>query len=90
MFTNVTVDITIDIITDIRLYFCVDIQNLSEPSCYHEFCRLLARLKSNFQLGELVRCESYRDVIKMIAEFTVTSLQVMNGDRWVVSASLLQ
>ncbi|XP_067928160.1 exportin-7-like isoform X2 [Watersipora subatra] len=51
-------------------------QGLSEPSCYHEFCRLLARLKSNFQLGELVRCDSYRDVIKLVAEFTITSLQM--------------
>lgn len=29
-------------------------QDLSEPNNYHEFCRLLARLKSNYQLGELV------------------------------------
>lgn len=36
----------------------------------------MARLKSNFQLGELVRCDAYSSVIKMIAEFTVTSLQM--------------
>ena len=28
---------------------------LTDPSNYHEFCRLLARLKSNYQLGELVK-----------------------------------
>lgn len=55
---------------------CYFSQSLSEPSCYHEFCRLLARLKANFQLGELVRCEAYATVIKLVAEFTVTSLQV--------------
>ncbi|XP_032806398.1 exportin-7 isoform X1 [Petromyzon marinus] len=50
-------------------------QSLSDPNNYHEFCRLLARLKSNYQLGELVRVESYPDVIRLIANFTVTSLQ---------------
>ncbi|XP_076102861.1 exportin-7-like [Mytilus galloprovincialis] len=52
-------------------------QGLSDPSNYHEFCRLLARLKSNYQLGELVKVENYSDTIKRIAEFTVTSLQQM-------------
>jgi len=36
----------------------------------------LARLKSNYQLGELVKVDNYTEVIKLIAEFTVTSLQV--------------
>ncbi|KAK2159702.1 hypothetical protein NP493_1697g00009 [Ridgeia piscesae] len=51
-------------------------QGLSDPNNYHEFCRLLARLKSNYQLGELVKVDSYPQVIKQIAEFTVTSLQM--------------
>ncbi|CAH1784527.1 unnamed protein product, partial [Owenia fusiformis] len=51
-------------------------QGLSEPNNYHEFCRLLARLKSNYQLGELVKVDNYSEVIKHIAEFTVTSLQM--------------
>ncbi|RMB95165.1 hypothetical protein DUI87_28441 [Hirundo rustica rustica] len=37
--------------------------------------RLLARLKSNYQLGELVKVENYPEVIRLIANFTVTSLQ---------------
>ncbi|XP_064465819.1 exportin-7-B-like [Ornithodoros turicata] len=49
---------------------------LSEPNSYHEFCRLLARLKSNYQLGELVKVESYPETIALIAKFTVTSLQM--------------
>ncbi|WAR22240.1 XPO7-like protein [Mya arenaria] len=52
------------------------VQGLSDPSNYHEFCRLLARLKSNYQLGELVKVDEYPQVIKLIAEFTVTSLQM--------------
>lgn len=37
---------------------------------------MLARLKSNYQLGELVKVENYPEVIRLIANFTVTSLQV--------------
>ncbi|XP_043270659.1 exportin-7 isoform X2 [Venturia canescens] len=51
-------------------------QGLSEPGNYHEFCRLLARLKSNYQLGELVMVENYRETIQLIAKFTVQSLQM--------------
>lgn len=51
-------------------------QGLSEPSCYHEFCRLLARLKSNYQLSELVKVDGYPEVIALITKFTVTSLQM--------------
>ncbi|XP_072177284.1 exportin-7-like [Diadema setosum] len=50
-------------------------QGLSEASNYHEFCRLLARLKSNYQLGELVKVDDYTEVIALIAKFTVSSLQ---------------
>lgn len=49
---------------------------MPDPNNYHEFCRLLARLKSNYQLGELVKVENYPEVIRLIANFTVTSLQV--------------
>ncbi|XP_044735322.1 exportin-7 isoform X2 [Chrysoperla carnea] len=51
-------------------------QGLSDPGNYHEFCRLLARLKSNYQLGELVMVENYREAIQLIAKFTVQSLQM--------------
>ncbi|XP_066902464.1 exportin-7 isoform X5 [Halyomorpha halys] len=51
-------------------------QGLSDPSNYHEFCRLLARLKSNYQLGELVMVENYREAIQLIAKFTVESLKM--------------
>ena len=50
--------------------------SLSDPACYHEFCRLLARLKSNYQLTEIVKVEGYPETIGLIAKFTVTSLQV--------------
>uniref|UniRef100_UPI00398E7A80 ran-binding protein 17-like isoform X1 n=2 Tax=Pristiophorus japonicus TaxID=55135 RepID=UPI00398E7A80 len=50
-------------------------QGLSDANNYHEFCRFLARLKTNYQLGELVMVESYPEIIRLIANFTVTSLQ---------------
>lgn len=49
---------------------------LSDRDNYHEFCRLLARLKSNYQLGELVVVENYPEAIELIAKFTVQSLQM--------------
>lgn len=51
-------------------------QGLSEPSAYHEFCRLLARLKTNYQLGELVKSSDYAKSIELVANFTITSLGV--------------
>ncbi|XP_054980732.1 ran-binding protein 17 [Sorex araneus] len=50
-------------------------QGLSDPGNYHEFCRFLAHLKTNYQLGELVMVEEYPEVIRLIANFTITSLQ---------------
>lgn len=51
-------------------------QGLSDPDNYHEFCRLLARLKANYQLAELVTVECYPVAIELIAKFTVQSLQM--------------
>ncbi|XP_060809252.1 exportin-7-B [Amyelois transitella] len=51
-------------------------QGLSDPTNYHEFCRLLARLKSNYQLGELVMVDNYPRLIELVAKFTVQSLQM--------------
>eukprot|EP00095_Tigriopus_kingsejongensis_P007054 maker-scaffold146_size311726-snap-gene-2.19 protein:Tk07054 transcript:maker-scaffold146_size311726-snap-gene-2.19-mRNA-1 annotation:"Exportin-7" len=49
---------------------------LQDPNNYHEFCRLLARLKSNYQLGELVTVDNYPEAIRLMAKFTVESLQM--------------
>lgn len=49
---------------------------LQDPNNYHEFCRLLSRLKSNYQLGELVTVDNYPDAIRLMAKFTVESLQM--------------
>ncbi|ODM92544.1 Exportin-7 [Orchesella cincta] len=52
-------------------------QGLGDTNNYHEFCRLLARLKSNYQLGELVVIDCYKEAIQLIAKFTVDSLAQM-------------
>jgi exportin-7 len=49
---------------------------LDDSKCYHEFCRLLARLKCNYQLSELIKLDYYSDMLQMIAKFTITSLRV--------------
>ena len=49
---------------------------LEDQKCYHEFCRLLARLKFNYQLSELVKVDNYAEIIQSIAKFTITSLTV--------------
>ncbi|XP_047259343.1 exportin-7-A isoform X2 [Capsicum annuum] len=50
-------------------------KGLAHHDNYHEFCRLLGRFKVNYQLSELVNVESYRDWIRLVAEFTLRSLQ---------------
>jgi exportin-7 len=50
-------------------------QGLGEHDNYHEFCRLLSRLKTNYQLSELVAVDGYQTWIQHVAEFTLTSLQ---------------
>ncbi|GJP36962.1 hypothetical protein CLOM_g1463 [Closterium sp. NIES-68] len=50
-------------------------QGLSEHENYHEYCRLLGRLKTNYQLAELVNADNYAEWVQLVAEFTITSLQ---------------
>lgn len=42
---------------------------------YHQFCRLLGRLKGNYQLGELVKTEGYIEWLELAAGFTVQSIR---------------
>ena len=53
-------------------------QRLENTDNYHEFCRLLARIKSNYQLGEIIKTDDYKQNMQMITKFTVTSLRVLN------------
>jgi exportin-7 len=48
---------------------------LQHQDNYHQFCRLLGRLKANYQLSELVKTEGYMDWLELAAAFTVQSVQ---------------
>ncbi|TYZ58875.1 hypothetical protein PybrP1_005973, partial [[Pythium] brassicae (nom. inval.)] len=50
-------------------------QGLSDQQTYHEFCRLLGRLKSNYQLSELMKADAFQDWIDRTPEFTIKSLR---------------
>jgi exportin-7 len=52
---------------------------LQHHANYHEFCRLLGRLKTNYQLSELVGLECYGEWVGLVATFTVESL---NSWQW--------
>jgi exportin-7 len=42
---------------------------------YHQFCRLLGRLKANYQLSELVKADGYIDWLELCSSFTVQSVR---------------
>eukprot|EP01061_Rhynchopus_euleeides_P013918 TRINITY_DN24182_c0_g1_i1.p1 TRINITY_DN24182_c0_g1~~TRINITY_DN24182_c0_g1_i1.p1 ORF type:complete len:1151 (+),score=487.80 TRINITY_DN24182_c0_g1_i1:239-3454(+) len=48
---------------------------LDDPGSYHEFCRLLSRIKPNYQLAELVNMPNYEEWLRATAEFTVKSFR---------------
>uniref|UniRef100_A0A914V6U4 Importin N-terminal domain-containing protein n=2 Tax=Plectus sambesii TaxID=2011161 RepID=A0A914V6U4_9BILA len=51
-------------------------EKLSDQATFHEFCRLVARLKSNYQLSELIKVDEYPKIVRLLAEFTVQSLRM--------------
>ncbi len=50
-------------------------RGLQHHENYHEFCRLLGRLKTNYQLSELVGLEAYPEWTSLVADFTIQSLK---------------
>lgn len=48
---------------------------LQHQDNYHQFCRLLGRLKANYQLSELVKTEGYLDWLELAASFTTQSIR---------------
>lgn len=51
---------------------------LNHESSYHEFCRLLARLKSVHQISDLVENGEYADWISLVRGFTQKSFRAAN------------
>lgn len=48
---------------------------LQEPENYHEFCRLLGRLKTCYQLSELVKISNFKSFLELAGNFTIMSFQ---------------
>eukprot|EP00937_MAST-01D_sp_MAST-1D-sp2_P003680 g3680.t1 len=48
---------------------------LTQEACYHEFCRLLSKLKTNYQLSELVKTDTFEEWLRFVAKFTTDSFQ---------------
>lgn len=48
---------------------------LQDPSNHHELCRLLARMKANFQLKQIIKSPPYNDWIQLMHAFTIKSFQ---------------
>ena len=48
---------------------------LAHQENYHQFCRLLGRLKANYQLNELVKADGYLEWLELAASFTVQSIR---------------
>ncbi|VDK22476.1 unnamed protein product [Taenia asiatica] len=47
---------------------------LCDPAVYHEFCRLLSRMKVAFQVSELMQVSVYPEFIKLVTDLTTHSL----------------
>lgn len=54
-------------------------QGLQHQENYHEFCRLLGRVRNNYQLTEIMAVDNYKQWIEHVAAFTISSLQ---GWQW--------
>ena len=48
---------------------------LQHQDNYHQFCRLLGRLKANYQLSELVKTDGYLEWLELASSFTVQSIR---------------
>lgn len=54
---------------------------LADEKSLHEFCRLIARLKSNTQLHELIRIDNYPSFIESLFRFTIDHLLSIHHHR---------
>jgi exportin-7 len=52
---------------------------LQHDENYHEFCRLLGRLKTSYQLSELVKTTNFRGWMELACEFTTKTFSNWSG-----------
>lgn len=55
-------------------------RGLDNPDNYHEFCRLLGRLKASYQLSELVKIVGFSEWLELCRDFTERSLKAWQGN----------
>lgn len=63
-------------IINITLEILQSQKGLQHVENYHEFCRLLGRMRNNYQLSELMAVKNYSAWIERVASFTIDSLHV--------------
>lgn len=49
-------------------------EGLQHMANYHEFCRMLGRLKASYQLSELVKITGFAEWLELASDFTIKSL----------------
>lgn len=54
-------------------------QGLKDEACYHNFCKLLSRIKNNQQLTDLIKSEGYAEWLNLTASFTI---EACNNPSW--------
>ena len=62
---------------------------LADEKSLHEFCRLIARLKANPQLHELIRIDNYPSFIETLFRFTTDHLLNVHCHRYHLSPNTL-
>ncbi|RUO96107.1 hypothetical protein BC936DRAFT_142618 [Jimgerdemannia flammicorona] len=60
----------VQMMTGIRDILVVS-QGMEDPNNYHEFCRMLARFRSTYQLNEIAEKTNYVEWIELVATFSV-------------------
>jgi len=53
-------------------------QAFNDQSNYHEFCRILSRFKTVYQLSDICKVDQYEEFVNIVTDFTVKSLQSPN------------
>lgn len=48
----------------------------ADSDSFHQFCRIVSRIKANYQVAELTKCQDFHVLLPLITQFTINSLQV--------------
>ncbi|KAL3083211.1 hypothetical protein niasHS_011013 [Heterodera schachtii] len=51
-------------------------ENLNTADNFHQFCRVISRMKANYQVSELVKCDSFSELLNSLTKFTLECLSM--------------